>query len=262
MEQSPISSPKRDVIIFFILTCAISWGIGGVAVLLSQHRGGIAYDNPIFLILTGAPSLAAISITFYRNGFEGVKQLLSMLFRSFDWRWLVLALCILPLIFFIVLGVSATYRSIGFSGGLSSYIVWLVAIVTTGLLFSNPAAFLEELGWRGFALSNLLLFTTPFRASIIVAIMWIVWHLPAFFFSDAISAGTSGILWWAMSILAITLIMTSLFIHTNKNVFVAGVLPHMFINSSTGIVDTGSIDSFFMLVVASIVFILLMPRRQ
>ena len=249
-----------------MLSCFISWGGGSIVLWLASNNEGIgslSFNSPIFLILAGAPSLAAISIVTFRHGVVGVKQLLSMFFSSYRWYWLVFAILIIPIVFFVILGVSATYRGIEFSDVLSSYYLWLVSIFTTTVLFSNPASFSEELGWRGFALPILLEITTPFRASIVVATMWIIWHLPAFFFSDAMAVETSNIVWWIMSTLAITLIMTSLFIRSNGNILAAGVLPHMFINSSSGLIDTGSTDSLLMLIIAYITFVLLeSPRRQ
>jgi membrane protease YdiL (CAAX protease family) len=39
----------------------------------------------------------------------------------------------------------------------------------------------EELGWRGFALPRLLAERSALAASLIVGVLWGVWHLPTFF---------------------------------------------------------------------------------
>ena len=67
----------------------------------------------------------------------------------------------------------------------------------TTALFSLQAGFLvslflrgamgEELGLRGFALPRLQARTTPFRASLIIGILWGAWHLPVLIGRDPLS---------------------------------------------------------------------------
>jgi len=54
------------------------------------------------------------------------------------------------------------------------------------LLITGPLC--EELGWRGFVLPRLPKRFNPFTASLILGVIWGVWHLPSFFLSGMVQA--------------------------------------------------------------------------
>lgn len=67
----------------------------------------------------------------------------------------------------------------------------------------------EELGWRGFALPRLELLLSPRWATLVLALVWGVWHTPMFFVADSLQAGASPGL-FAASIFAWSAIHTAL----------------------------------------------------
>ena len=81
------------------------------------------------------------------------------------------------------------------AGALPS-VTFSIQTVTT-MLFSLHAGFFvslflrgalgEELGLRGFALPRLQTHMSPFRASLIIGVLWGAWHLPVFIGRDALS---------------------------------------------------------------------------
>jgi membrane protease YdiL (CAAX protease family) len=70
-------------------------------------------------------------------------------------------------------------------------------------------AILEEIGWRGFLLPHLQEHYTAWRSTLILSVIWALWHLPFFFyrfeFSLLISIG------FFFGIFVGTIILTSLY---------------------------------------------------
>jgi membrane protease YdiL (CAAX protease family) len=90
----------------------------------------------------------------------------------------------------------------------------------------------EELGWRGYALPLLLEKRSAVSASLILGLIWGVWHLPTF-----VIPGTPqyGLPFAAFVLLTIeySILMTWVFLHTHGSVLIA-TLFHGAINLSQG----------------------------
>lgn len=91
----------------------------------------------------------------------------------------------------------------------------------------------EELGWRGYALPRLLEKRSALTASLILGVLWGLWHLPTF-----VVPGTPqyGLPWTAFVLLTIeySILMTWVFLHTLGSVLIA-TLFHGALNLSQGI---------------------------
>src|SRR3546814_13856860 len=98
---------------------------------------------------------------------------------------------------------------------LSSWLIALPAVLLAGHLFRDPGALGEELGWRGFALPRLLALMYARRASLLLGLVWAVWHLPAFFFSTfSQSPVTFGM--FILNFVAFSVFLKCLFVHTKS----------------------------------------------
>jgi uncharacterized protein len=96
----------------------------------------------------------------------------------------------------------------------------------------------EEIGWRGFALPRLQRDRSALAASMWLALLWGLWHVPLFFFSAGL--GTMpliGLVGWGASIVTGSVVCTWLFNSTRGSLAVL-VLFHaaldIFIGSPTG----------------------------
>jgi membrane protease YdiL (CAAX protease family) len=58
------------------------------------------------------------------------------------------------------------------------------------ILFSGGG--MEEIGWRGFALPRLQKMYSPLLASILIAVVWALWHMPLYFNGQYTSGSNSG----------------------------------------------------------------------
>lgn len=227
---------KYPLIWFYILAFTISW-LGWIPMAMGSHH--IApFDNPYFrflLILPAiGPALAAVIVTHVAYGKAQVRDLLKALIH---WRvgpaWYLVAV-LGPAV--LLLGGQGITKFLGFSltrpepqGNLLPPVI--SAFVMS--LFSNPW---EEVGWRGFALPHLQKRYTAWIATLIVGVLWGLWHLPLFFWAGNPMAEYSFLPWF-ISTVAGTFIYTWLYNGTEGSLLLV-TLFHITLNT-LGVVITG-----------------------
>jgi membrane protease YdiL (CAAX protease family) len=75
---------------------------------------------------------------------------------------------------------TASGRALNVVAGYGPTVAALVAAEFVRVLFlGGPLG--EELGWRGFALPRLLARRSPFGASVLLGVVWGLWHAPLYF---------------------------------------------------------------------------------
>jgi membrane protease YdiL (CAAX protease family) len=168
---------KKEIFIFLVLLLILS---GLSYILISQSKAPNVEDSPIALLLVYCPFLAAI-ITRLITG----RNLKKIGWRFGKGKYLFVALLI-PIIAGIIvygfvwltkLGYVNGNAKIGLGSNLSKSLDFLIFCVF-GLLARSIGAFGEEVGWRGFLTPRLYKLTNITTTSIIIGIIWYVWHIP------------------------------------------------------------------------------------
>ena len=210
---------KYPVVWFYILAFSISW-LGMISVVLAS-RGIAPFYRPYFLVLSIfyaiGPALAAIIVSRVAHGKAGVQNLLKGLIR---WRvglvWYLVAV-LSPVVLFTVaqvltklLGLSVT---IAVPQDLSPYGIF-------GLGVNSLATTCEEIGWRGFALPHLQKRHNALQATLIVGVLWGLWHLPLVFLASPMSE--YPFLWFAI-ILADAFIYTWIYNSTKGSILIVAI---------------------------------------
>ena len=158
---------RHDLAVFLILAFALSWSIWPFVLTNPESTPMLPYG----------PIIAAIIVLALTRGWASVRDLLRSIVR---WRvglqWYALALLlpvgiILAAIYLNALLGGPTPTAADFRGW---YEFPLIFLITT--LIKGP--FTEEPGWRGFLLPRLQSRYTPLVASLIVGVIWAIWHLP------------------------------------------------------------------------------------
>ena len=107
-------------------------------------------------------------------------------------------------------------------------------------LLTGPTG--EEPGWRGFALPRLLKRYSPFKASLILGLMWSFWHLGMWL----IASGYTGtallvyILAFTVTIVAVNLLMVWIYQHVPYSL-APMVVTHFIFNFGVGLVFPGAL---------------------
>jgi membrane protease YdiL (CAAX protease family) len=106
-------------------------------------------------------------------------------------------------------------------------------LVLTFLVFVFHGGGLEEPGWRGFALPLLQRRHSPLRSSLILSVIWAVWHLPFYWFGD-LPGGPLGVvtalaLYWLLEVAPLAVLLTAVYNRTGGSLLIAIAL-HVSIN--------------------------------
>ena len=211
-----VNAPLRG---FIVGTLVLSWGVGAAYIgcrLAYPALPPLDGHSAIFALTACAPSLAAAFVILRQQGLIGLCELFGRIAKPFQWPWLFVALAVLPLA-----------ACAGWPLNLATS--WQ-GVAAVPLLLINIPAWGEEFGWRGFALPRLLARGNAFTATLWLSAIRIVWHLPAFVLGGLMAASMTQFGWWALSLLGLTCVMTVLYLKTNGNVLVAGILPHTLLN--------------------------------
>ncbi|MEY2527452.1 MAG: protease family protein [Verrucomicrobiota bacterium] len=158
---------QHRLVAFFVIAYALSWYPWILA--LVQHRS--SGPNPL------GPLVAAVIVTAFVYGWSGLREFFSRLVR---WRvgakWYAVALAMPFLVCLIAVAITLCFvpRS-------------QISVLSIEKMRELPDRFLfillfiglgEEPGWRGFALPELQTKYSPLIASLILAPLWALWHLP------------------------------------------------------------------------------------
>lgn len=201
-EKRPTFADSHPLGSYFVLTFAISW-LAAFAVAAPQlfHHHALSKLAGILMfpaMLLG-PSIAGFVLTKRFGGKAAVRQLFSRMVRwRVALRWYGVLL-IPPVLILAVLSALKSFVSPVYAPN------WFAL----GILFGIPAGFLEEIGWMGYAFPAMErnLKGGAFRASVLLGLIWSLWHLPVInFLGTAVPHGS----WWFPYWLAFAAAMTAM----------------------------------------------------
>lgn len=177
------SQNRKQIIIFIALVLGLSYLIfwGPIALLKLRTANlieGKIYNLPafIFFLIGGfVPSLVGIFLTRIYDHKTGLKELfksaidLKIGFQTF----VIIVMC--P----ITIGIMQLIinRLIGGSFDYNQFIKQLPSILP--LIILGPLS--EEFGWRGFLQKRVNIEFSPILGSLVIGIIWSLWHLPLFY---------------------------------------------------------------------------------
>lgn len=135
---------------------------------------GPAWAITLYLIGGFVPSLLAIFLTWKKEGAAGLRHLGRRIVQvNIGWRWYLAAMLVVILT---TMGQLVIISLMGQAFGMTLFVAQLGSLLP--LLILGPLS--EEIGWRGYALERLQTRWNALTSSLIVGLVWALWHLPLF----------------------------------------------------------------------------------
>jgi membrane protease YdiL (CAAX protease family) len=215
---------------FVLVAFAFTWFFWLLAIFEAR---GLISSLPVPALFVGAfgPMVASVAITAQEGGRAGLRLLLSRVTR---WRvapvWYAVAI-LGP----IALTLATMVLNVVFGGRppeLSAIVGTLPTVVVLSLYMLVQVGIGEEVGWRGYALPKLQSGYSALVSSVILGVLWALWHLPVFFNPDTSYGNTP---FWAFLIFLIpfAILYTWVLNGTGGSVLMVMVL-HAVTNASVG----------------------------
>ncbi len=212
---------RRPVVSFYVLTLALSWGywLTMLAQGLRVVPGGDVTHVPGLL----GPMLAAMAVTAVTGGRQALRELLGRMVRLGPGGPSRPMLAFSPL----VLGAAAfvglrllgrplpTPDAFAHFPGLPEH--WPLAAVVAAVVVVN--GFGEETGWRGFLTERLLPRYGRWRATLWVALLWSLWHLPLFWLNTSMAALVGPVLiGWLFALFCGAFVLAQVYLATGHSI--------------------------------------------
>lgn len=188
--------------VFFVLVFCWTWCFWISAAVLRTSIETTLGRLMLFLGLLG-PMLGGIGFTYLTQGKENRREYWSRIVdpKRIPAKWYLVIFLFVPVLMTIAvlldvtLGGNATLvrlenRVMPFLSAPLTMVPFLLRVLVQG-------PFPEELGWRGYILDRLQTRWNALVSSLILGVIWALWHLPLFFFKDMLhSVHGIGSLWF------------------------------------------------------------------
>jgi CAAX protease family protein len=260
MELSPIrgqaTSPpnhlvqimrQHPLLFYFVIAYAFSWAyevlVFGI-LHVPVNANAPVFNALVNVPLTLGPMLGAFLMTSVMQGRAGIRQLLRryVLWRvGIPWYLVVIpGMLVLMLLQYLLLpGAFSAFRPLGLAS-LSFWLPFLIVYLAT-LVFGGPLG--EEGGWRGFALPRLQQRSGPLVGTLLLGVLWGLWHLPLLLLIPENFPGFTGtgtgffgilvpIVLFVISVVAMSYVFTWVFNNTRGSILLA-ILLHATINTAS-----------------------------
>jgi membrane protease YdiL (CAAX protease family) len=238
-----MDNPKKEIVDFVIVLMILS---SASFIVVSLLRIPDVQNSIYFVGFAFSPALAGVvtSLIFNRN------------LKGFGWKWgktkYQLLSYFLPVFYgLLVYGFVWVSKIVpinhGYLNQLSStkgLAIELLTFATVGVFMRGIGAFGEELGWRGFLLPRLMKLTNLTYSSVIIGLIWTLWHIPIILFTSyGSSIGVIGILLSAVISIAASVMVnwirlrsgsvwTSVMIHASHNNYIQGLYDPLTSNTA------------------------------
>jgi len=239
--------PFKALVPFFAVSFGLAWGILALYIflpgLMTGLFGGLTGMHPLFFLAVYSPAIAAFILVARYGGARGLGRFVS---RALMWK------CSRAWYLFLFAGVPAVFYAGALLKGTlfgEPFPFLSLSTLLAALFFAMIKGPVEEFGWRGLALPLLQRKFTPITASLVLGVIWGLWHTPAFLLS-----GTQQSAWaftpFFIGCIALSVIATALFNASGGSILLSAFFHFQLMNPIWP--DAQPYDSLIFVVVAAL----------
>jgi uncharacterized protein len=269
--KEPMVKQTKNLILF--LAATFLWTYAFYAPIAIGHHNTAQMPYTILLILGGmGPSVVGVGMVLLNRNKAERRDYFQRCFslKRIGRGWWGVIFLIFP-----VLTALSIALDLVFGGYLPEF-----ALLKT--LIANPVslplvAFIsfmsgpwsEEFGWRGYALDRIISRLGTLRGTLVLGVLWGVWHLPLYFMAGTwhgeMGFRLAGFWSFVVYQVGLSLIMTCVFLRTHRSIFSA-MLVH-FTSNFTSQLTTPASDSYeilrsLLILAAGIAFYLVVVNQK
>lgn len=232
---------------FFAAVLAWSWGFWLLSIFVG-HGLTTAIGTAFGFVGLLGPMVAGIAFTHLTRDRRGRREYWARIFNPgrIPARWVPVVVLLAP-----ALMVLAALIDLATGGNLSPYHKAVEPFLSKpamlipfalNIFFVGP--FPEEFGWRGYVLDRLQEKYSALKASVVLGVVWALWHLPLFFMQGTYQhiQGAGSVWFWLfmIGIVPLTVVFTWVFNNTRRSTLAIAFLHFMvvftddFLNVTTG----------------------------
>jgi membrane protease YdiL (CAAX protease family) len=192
---------RFPLVAYFVLVFGIEWLLVFALVSLIP---------PMVALLIGSwlPNVVGVLITWVAGGQPALRELAS---KVGLWRipvgWYAAAFLFPPMLTFLAIGLYTLLGNTGVEFSATDQLLTIILIC----LFTGALG--EELGWRGTALPRLQAHWNPLISSLILGVLWGLYHLPSFLVRG-LPLQEAPLIPFMLGALGLTILVTWTFNHT------------------------------------------------
>jgi membrane protease YdiL (CAAX protease family) len=208
----------NPTLVFLLVAFGVPWS---VQIFMALKRIPLIPVWPGLIVANGFCSVAGFVAAYCELGWAGVTELGRRCVRyqaSKGWWAYTLLLCfgianLTTLAYGLVHGVVGPLRLQDLA---SQW--WLPFTLLAGFIF-GPLG--EEAGWRGYLLPYLLRQYSPLLSSLMLGLVWAIWHFPEGLIvgSPSYFHSMTGLFLFTASVICMSILATILVLHTRMSVF-------------------------------------------
>jgi len=229
------STETKEIIIFSIIT-----------IILSSLICFFSYElaNPNLSILTVfTPSIVALILTAINSGKEGLSELLvKQTVQKTAAKWFILSVIGIPILALLAILTSLSFDLSRFGLRTTQLMPQIILIVFIAIG--------EEYGWRGYLLPRLIKKLNVFYSSILLGLIWGLWHFPAYLIGKGVPLELDFLVFLLWIVLG-TLFISWIYYYTRS--VLTSILAHISANAAFNYLHilpefTGSMNIFWLFI--------------